>query len=501
MAVVNKPVRNGASLRSAFVLQLLGAALPALIMLLAVPMIRTQLDVDRFAGFTVLLSAVGLLAVLDGGLGRASTYFMSLALKSGSGRRAVSVFQGILLVGVSFSLLLALLGGLAVREFNGAAAQAVRPALVVLVGFAPVFVIAALLRGFLEAQHRFAVSSTLQVLYGTVLGLAPVWLFHFTDDLQLLAWTLGLVRLVFTLLLLHACGLLRRENRFVSRTAPVHALRVFGYVKWLFLSNLVGLAIVFADRFLVVSLFPGAVVAAYVLPMEMVSRLQILVNAFCSALFPRLVAGQSENDGVGIRMLADAQGVLLCASLLVCSLGALVAEPLMRWWLGPEAARMGAGVLLIGVIGSGLIAGSALAMLVVNSRGLTRPVALLHLFELPVYLGLLYWAARSSSIVLLLGVWVLRLAVDALVMTQIAFRSAPGYARARFTGMLRGALPWCAVLVGLAAMACLYLQPSLLPTSQQGVALAIGLGTALAAGWVFVVRLRGSANLVRRRVS
>lgn len=497
MAVRANSAGTGAGLRSAFLLQLAGAVLPALVMLLSVPLIRVQLDMDRFAAFTVLLSAVGLLAVLDGGLGRASTYFMSLALKSGLRRRAVPVFHGILLVGAVFSVVLAVVGTVAVQAYEGAAAGMARPALEILVIFAPVFVVGALLRGFLEAEGRFAVSSALQVVYGTAVGLVPVALFHFSDDLRLLAWWMGLLRGLLVLAQWYCCGLMRRENWHVARTASVHARRVLRYAQWLFLSNLVGLSIVFADRFLVGALFSSAVVAAYVLPMEMVARLQILVNAFCSALFPRLVSARPQPGGAGAQWLADAQGALLSAALLLGGLVALLAPPLMGWWLGAEAARLGTGVLAVGIVGSGLIAGSALAMLLVNSRGLTRPVALLHVAELPLYLGLLYGAARAASIELLLGVWLLRLAVDALVMTQIALRSAAPAAARR---ALRGLAPWCALGAGLAALlgGCL-LSPG--PPTRQGPVLGFALAMALVAASIFLTRLRVSARLSGQRFS
>ncbi len=478
-------------LRSAFLLQVSGAAVPALVMLLSVPLIRAQLDLDHFAAFTVMLAAVGLLAVLDGGLGRASTYFISVALARGSRRRVVSVFHGVLIVGLLFSLLLGLTCAFAVQTVSGHAIDTARPALLILAGFAPVFVASSLLRGFLEAEQRFGRSSSLQLLHGTLIGIAPVLLFSFSSDLRLFAWIVGLARVVLTLALLQSCGLATRASWCASRATSVHARRVFGYTKWLFLSNLIGLTIVFADRFFVASLFSSAVIAAYVLPMEMIGRLQVLITAFCSVLFPRLVARTTRGGASDSRrLLADAQGAVLCAAALGGAGMALAAEPLMRWWLGDALADNAARVLVVGIVGIGLIASAALAMLELNSRGLTRPVALLHAAEMPVYLGLLYLAARSSSIALLLIVWIARLAVDAIGMSLMARNgAAPAAARSR-ADSLRRLTPWGMVLASLLALAIVGLSSNALPLPLRALAGLGGVTAAILAGRQFVGRLR-----------
>jgi hypothetical protein len=207
---------------------------------------------------------------------------------------------------------------------------------------------------------------------------------------------------------------------------------------------------------------------------------------------------------LGPGQLAYAQGAVMCGALFICGWLSLLAEPLMRWWLGPDIARTAAGVLLAGVVGSGLIATSALAMLVVNSRGLTRPVALLHLVEMPLYLGCLYWAAGSSSLGWLLAVWLSRLTVDALAMTRMALRCTADETSAEHSGTSaapHSLWPWILVLTGLCAISAISwssLQAAPLPALQQGVAVATGLGAAALAAGMFLKRLRLSTGAAHR---
>jgi len=482
-------------LHTAFLLQIVSAAVPALLVVLTIPLIRARLDVDTFATFTVLLSAVGLLAVLDGGLGRASTYFASLALKFGSRRRLIAVFQGVLAVGLLLSVMLAATGALAVTVLGGGVVETARPALFILLLFSPVFVACSLLRGLLEAQQRFGRLSGLQLIHGIAIGVMPVVLFSFSNDVRVFAWMIGAARVGFMLGLMHASKLTTSDTWVVARSVPVHAKRVFDYAKWLFLSNVVGWTIVFADRMIVAAFFTSALVATYVLPMEVAARLQVIMAALCTVLFPRLVTRKSLGGSARLRVLVNAQGTVLCAFLLAAAVLSVFAEPMMRWWIGSEGARDAAQVLVVGLVGIGLNACGALAMLDLNSRGLTRPVAWLHLAELPPYLALLYFAARSASVTMLLAVWILRMIADAVAMSLLARRGAMRGSARSPAELVRSAMPWCIAAVSLLALYMTTLNPQILPMPLHSLALPVGVAAALLAGSKFVIQLRQSVQL------
>lgn len=477
--------------RSAFLYQVFGATLPALMMLLSIPFVRTRLDLDHFAAFTVLLSAVGLLGVLDGGLGRASTYFVSLALKFGSRQHIISVFHGVLAIGLLFSAALALSSAAGLQFFSGNAIRAARPALLILVCFTPVFVACSLFRGFLEAEQRFAQSSWLQLLHGAMIATAPVVIFAFSAELTLFAWTVGVARVALMLALMKACRLATLQSWIVRRATPVHSQRVFDYTKWLLLSNVVGLTIVFADRVFVATLFSSAIVAAYVLPMELIARVQILTTAFSSVLFPRLVSRHGIWAETEARALVvDAQGLIMAITAVLGFAASLAAEPAMGWWLGDSLALTSSRVIVMGVVGVGLIASASLAMLDLNSRGLTRPVAMLHLVEMPAYLVCLYFAAKSSSVTPLLCVWTGRLAIDAIGMSLIVSKMRPWSGIALLRAARRGWKPWSAVLFSLMLLSALTLQSGLLAWLHPTVVGFGGVGAAAFAGWHFLRKLR-----------
>lgn len=470
-------------------MQVLAAALPAVILVLTIPLVRTRLDAQYFAAFTILVSAVGLLAVLDGGLGRASTYFASLEIGRGTARAGAEVFSGFLAVGIVFSLAVMLVVACAVFQTSSAAIQAARPSILVLVGFVPMFVAGSLLRGVLEAEQRFARSSGLQLAHGIVISAAPAVLIMDGMDLPMFAWTVGVARTALTLTLLRSTGL--KLHLGWSTSVLEQTKRVIAYSKWLLVSNIIGLAIIFADRFVVANYFPNHAVAAYVLPMEVIGRLQILVAAFCTVVFPRLVIHASASRHSGRQFVENAQGAVMALTGLAGFAIAPFAHSMADWWLGASLAGTGGQVLLIGIVGLGLSANAALAMLDINSRGHTRPVAVLHTFEAVTYLACLSLAAHNLSVGLLLMIWTARLLVDAIGMNLVA-RSGLGEdetpPRSR-----QSVVAWVVVATVLALLLVIGYTPGALSASQVMVSALIGTAVMAIAGRHFFNQMRLAA--------
>lgn len=479
-------------LRSAFILQVFGALTPALVLFVSIPIIRNQLDLESFAAFTVLVSAVGLLALLDGGLGRASTYFVSLALAGTKRYQMPGVFQAVLLVGLVFSFILGVLAAIALQWVQTGAIANVRPALQILAIFAPFFVASSLLRGVLEAQQHFGRSNTLQIMHGVLIGAAPVLIFLVTTSLELFAWVVGAIRIGYTLALAFSAGLMSYSGWGWTQSVWVHVRQVFHYTKWLFVSNIIGIAIVFADRYVVASFFPSNIVAAYVLPMEMIMRAQILVAAFCTVIFPRLVTSSASLPSVTVRpFLANMQGIVTSITLIVGSVMGIFAEPLMRLWLGNALASEGAQVVIAGIIGLGLIASAALAMIGLNSEGFTRPVALLHLAEMPVYFMLLYMVANFSSLELLLTVWIIRLLADAIGMNLLADWNSVAEARQSAT------VAWLLMLASLAGLLLMAFLLASLDLPTRIVIAVVGSAVGIVSAHYFIGRFQRSVSALR----
>lgn len=481
-------------IHSAFSLQVATATIPSLILLAVVPVVRNRLGIDAFAGFAVIVSAIGLLSILDGGLGRAVTYFVSITrLKRGTYRARAALLGG-MVVGLGFAVLV-MMSGITLLEFlNGKSFVTARDAIYVLLFFCPAFVAGSVLKGALEGQQRFALSTGLQLTHGALIGIAPLFVITHAADLSLYAWVVGAARISLMVALLYATGLVTPSSWRLARAVGVHTSRLFHYSKWLFFSNIIGLCIIFADRFVIASYFNSSIVAAYVLPMELIARGQVLVGAFCSVIFPKLVMHVQRATGRDFAaLISDAQGFVIAANVALGFVCLPLMEPMMGWWLGHALAPQAATIALVGIVGLALVSGSSISMLAINGMGHTRQVAILHAAELPLYLGLLYLATMHASLYMLLAAWLFRLTFDVFGMEAI-LRSLVKQASGRMPSDVKKTVRRWMLLIALtcALLALIFLgsfiSQSLFYWSTAGVAVSV---VALVS---FGLRLRSSIS-------
>lgn len=407
-------------IHSAFSLQVATATIPSLILLSVVPVVRDRLGLDAFAGFSVIVSAIGLLSILDGGLGRAVTYFVSITrLKRGT-YRVHAVLLGAMAVGLGFAVAVMVAGTTLLRFLDGASFVTARDSINVLLYFCPAFVAGSILKGALEGQQRFALSAVLQLTHGALIGIAPIFVITHAADLSIYAWVVGSARISLMVAFLYATGLVNPSAWRLVRFAGAQTNRLFHYSKWLFFSNIVGLCIIFADRFVIAGHFESGIVAAYILPMELIARGQILVGAFCSVIFPKLVMHIQRASGRDFAaIIGDTQGLVVATNVAIGFVCVPLMEPMMGWWLGHALAPQAATIALVGIVGLALVSSSSISMLAINSMGHTRQVAILHAAELPLYLGLLYLAVMYASLHILLAAWLFRLTFDVFGMEVI----------------------------------------------------------------------------------
>jgi O-antigen/teichoic acid export membrane protein len=409
--------------KQAFLMQIASAVLPALIVVLTIPQVRQLLTPQDFGAYTLVLTVTALLAGLDGGLSRASTYFVGTALRIQSASHQEATFTAVILVCLKFSGWATAVLLLGLYFWQGDSVAIARPALLLMIAGLPLFVLSNVLRGYLEAERRFLLSTRLQLIHGVVVGSAPVILFEFSKNILYLAGIIVLLRSLYVVVMAYCISSPQTLLQQLWRQTAVDTRPIVYYTQWLFLSNVVGLSIVYADRFFAAGYLPSIVAATYIISMDTVSRLQILVSAFSSAAFPRLL--QLPQDGARdyVSILINVQGLVLCGALLLAIQSCFYGKAIFAWWLGSDAAPLATDVFTFGILGVGLIGCAALSVLHLNSRGITKPIAISHFAQLPCYLLIVFIAARSASAAALLVAWLIRLVVDAFVMTAIVHRT------------------------------------------------------------------------------
>lgn len=407
---------------------LLGHALPLLAAVAAVPFLLDRLGLERFGILSLVWVLVGYFSLLDLGIGRALTKLVAERVDHSSPRELTSLCStgtaAVLALGVVGGLALALLAWLAPVWLERVPAS-IRPETIVtlyLVALGiPAVVGTAALRGILEGFQAFRLLNVIRVPAGVAMFAAPCATAAFTPRLDVAVASLVLTRLVFMLVHARACWPLCALSISSIERRWLRPLLVFG--GWLTVSNTIGPIIIYIDRFVIGAMLPPASVAYYSAPFEVVSRLLILPQALCSAIFPALTRSNKTDLALSAALQRKAFWLILAVVLPISVVGMLGAERLLGLWLGADFARQGALTMQILLVGFTLNAISQLPFAALHSLGRTRDTALLHLIELPLYVAGLILLVQSAGLPGAAAAWTLRALVDCVALLWMLNRA------------------------------------------------------------------------------
>jgi O-antigen/teichoic acid export membrane protein len=128
--------------------------------------------------------------------------------------------------------------------------------------------------------------------------------------------------------------------------------------------------------------------------------------------------------------------------IMLCTVA--LAQDGLKLWLGAEFAQHSFRVLQILAVGVFINSLSYVPFAFLQGAGRPDLTATLHLIELPLYLGLLWWLIRTRGIEGAAIAWSARVAVDALLLFMLSKRFLPGKGPVRLRNAL---LPGAALLI------------------------------------------------------
>ena len=411
------------------VLNFIGQGGPLVIAIFAIPILIKELGIDRFGVLTLVWMVIGYFSLFDLGTGRALTKFV--AEKLGAGQEEAipalvwtSLFL-MLILGVAGTVVVSLLSPWLVhRALNIPMALHTETlySFYVLALSIPVVITTAGIRGVLEGKQRFGFINAVRIASGVFTFLAPLLVLLFSKSLLPIVAVLAAGRLLVLLLYLVFCLYVMPELRHsvaIKRSVVVPLLRFGG---WITVSNVVGPAMVYLDRFLISALVSIAVVAYYVTPYEIVTKLWVIPGAMVGVLFPAFSTSFVQDRTRTVKLFG--QGVK-CVFLVLFPITLLIvalAKQGLDLWLDKEFAENSSRVLQW--LTMGVLINSAAIIPFALIQGLGRPdlTAKLHLLELPFYLFAVWWITRVYGIEGTAIVWLIRVVVDTVMLFGIARR-------------------------------------------------------------------------------
>jgi O-antigen/teichoic acid export membrane protein len=407
-------------------INLLGLGVPLVVAVVAIPLLLHSLGTERFGLLALIWAVVSYLGVFDLGLGRVLTQHLAVELASPAPTRQGAIIGTSMVImaclGVGTGLLMALGAQPAATWIKTGAGHAeVVGALQAMAVAMPAVIATSGLRGALEAKQSFLIVNLIRLpmgMFNFIGPLAVVWLGD--TRLDLIAWVLTAGRWIACIV--HAW--------FVARMVPgswafdatlVRPMSRTG--GWITLSNVASPFMGYADRFLIGALLSATAVAYYATPMELAIKLSIVPAAVTAVLFPMFAASVTRGAADNAALLHSSVRLVLGALWPACLAIALFAKELLTWWIGPDFAEQSAQLLRVFALGILVNSLAHMPLTLLQSTGLARTVAGIHLLEVPAFIIVLWWLTASFGLLGAAGAWLIRMVVDTLLMFGFAWRA------------------------------------------------------------------------------
>jgi O-antigen/teichoic acid export membrane protein len=403
----------------------LGLGVPILVAALTIPSLIERIGMERFGLLALAWGLIGFSGAFDLGIGRATTQALARLTGTGSLEQAPAILKtattlsfGTGMIG-AFILIAAVLAGAHTHiNYSVELNTEVTIAAVLLAITIPIQSVSAMFRGVNEAFENFREISLVRIGLGVTNFLGPFYVAFYAVDLSVLVSTLLISRIIALLLFFrfaHAC-LESRLPPYLERAKPqasaeiARRLLVFG--GWFSISSFISPMLVQADRFFIGALSSAANIAAYTIPYEVVTQSLIIVGAISSVAFPSLSALVHSNSSLAEiifkRWLLRTAVVMLVAS----SLCALLMPVILPWWIGPKLpldSVLVGQILCVGIFANSI---GLMYFAFLHAHARADITAKIHLIELPLYLGCLYFMVSHFGVIGAALAWVGRVMLD-----------------------------------------------------------------------------------------
>jgi O-antigen/teichoic acid export membrane protein len=294
-------------------------------------------------------------------------------------------------------------------------------------------------RSTLEAREDFRSIGIIQSAGGASTYLVPLLLSFVGSDVRTIVGAMVVCRgLALVAYVIRA--LAWWPNGFPWSRLSLRAHREFReFSFWTIGSNLLGAAIVYGDRALLVRLFGLAEIPFYNVPLEFFGRIMILMNSVATVIFPPL-SRLSDNKLLFERAYVAFVTLLSAAAGVILLIVSLATPEVLLHWLGAQFLDNSTHVVRILMVGLQFQCLNVMALASLNARGVSRPIMLMHLAEVPFYFGAMTFFGLRLGLDGIALVWSGRLVAEFICFTLLQLRLLDaGSARPQWVGAVLAA--------------------------------------------------------------
>lgn len=414
------------SLKKHTLWNLAGSTIPLIAAAVYIPYTLKHLGDEAFGVLTLIWALIGYFSLFDMGVGRALTYELSTLISRGESDQVSPTLRGGLLITAAAGTIGAVIMLLSAHALATTwlkitpAFQADAEISFKIAAAGVLFTtISSGLRGALEGLQLFASSNINKLILGFSTFILPALAIQVHGNkLSMIAIYLVAARVVTTIgAIAQLRNYLFAKGRALTKS---HLTQLIDYGFWVTISGIVGPLMVYGDRFFVSAIVGTAALPLYAIPQEGLQRLLIIPMALCSALLPKL-ASLTTIDAFALFRKSERRVALFMFA--ITSLTALLSHPILTFLISEKFADDSIKIVVILCIGIWLNSIAFVPYALLHALRLPRITAIFHCIELLFYAAVLWILATSYGLVGAAMAWVLRVALD-LILLQIAANRA-----------------------------------------------------------------------------
>lgn len=405
-----------------------GTGLPFLIAAITIPYLIQKIGVEAFGVLTLVWALIGYFSLFDFGLGRALTQQVTTTRSAG----LCNLLPSVVKTGLWFTVVTGTVGGIILAILANPLAlhwlsvsvplqsTTATTLLIAAVGI-PLTTVTTGLRGILEAYEDFKIVNLLRVVLGVAnFGLPALTVMFIGDSLVWMVESLIAAR--FVVLFLHFWLVHQKlpANWFAARVSKENGRSLLSFGAWMTVSNIISPLMVTADRFVIAAMFGAGMVAYYTVPFEVLIRVLVIPNSLTSALFPRLAIVMTTNPKEASRLYRRSLLIVTAILLPICLAIALGSHWGLSLWLGPDFADHSWAIVSVMAIGLFITGIANVPFTAIHAAGDARTTAYLHLFELVVYIPVLFFSMKAFGLIGAAIAWNFRVAIDLILLLIFA---------------------------------------------------------------------------------
>jgi len=411
------------TLKTNFVINVLGALVPLAVALVTVPIYVRHIGDARYGVLSIVWVLLGYFGFLDLGLSRAAVNALSrLRYAPQPARARVLVTTLVLNLGLGLlgSFCLAVLGGYLLQHVL-AVPEMLKPEIAQafpwIVALFPLALVSGVGIGALESREHFLLANLLQVSGMSLGQIVPVILaVIISPSLAIVIPAATITRAMTMLVILIA---VHRNERPLSLAAfdRNQAGALLSYGGWVSVSSAIVPFLVSFDQVIIGSVLGVASITYFAIPMNLVTRSQFFPGALIRTLFPRL----SSSAPVDARALSSRALVALAHSYgAICAPAIIVTPTFFKYWISPEFAVIASPVAEVLFFGAWANALASVPYGLLQSQGRPDITGKYHAAQVFPFVAILWAMTSVFGIIGAAAAYSLRGAADVLVMCWLS---------------------------------------------------------------------------------